>query len=140
MSVGISLIIIFILCILSIYDIFYKEIPVIGIIVGGSIGIAYNFYLHTDYVYIMWAITPGMVFLAASLASKKIGAGDGMCIIVSELSIPVYLVVDELMIMAVCSLLVAFLYKIKKQSDVSIPFVPVITLSHILTMLMGELE
>lgn len=140
MSVGISLIIIFILCILSIYDIFYKEIPVIGIIVGGSIGIAYNFYQHTDYVYIMWAITPGIVFLAASLASKKIGAGDGMCIIVSELSIPVYLVVDELMIMAVCSLLVAFLYKIKKQSDVSIPFVPVITLSHILTMLMGELE
>lgn len=140
MSVGISLIIIFILCILSIYDIFYKEIPVIGIIVGGSIGIAYNFYQHTDYVYIMWAITPGIVFLAASLASKKIGAGDGMCIIVSELSIPVYLVVDELMIMAVCSLLIAFLYKIKKQSDVSIPFVPVITLSHILTILMGELE
>lgn len=135
---GLRIVIFVILGVLSGYDIKYKEVPVWLVCVGMITGIIHRLVQCYNGAYLMemvWAITPGVFLILTGVVSKQVGIGDGLILTMSELCIRPHIVLNQLLFLAVGSVIVALLYIIRKQSDSRIPYVPVIFCSHIFVLI-----
>ncbi|MBQ6806943.1 MAG: prepilin peptidase [Lachnospiraceae bacterium] len=126
--IGIAFIIV---CICAIYDVKKKEIPFVGIILGGFMGVAINLWQiaggYLSFVEIGLAVLPGCFFLLVGFVTgQKVGYGDGLLLVVIGLFTGfnrcALILCISLVLLSVSALVLLCIRKVGKNSK--IPFVP----------------
>lgn len=128
-----------ILVVLSVYDIKYKEIPLWLVSAGLCLGLLSRISQITDGMMISGyfvAAFPGTMLILLGLFSKSVGIGDGLCLLMSEFCILPQMMSMQLIILAVISFAVALSYIVRKQISSHIPYVPIITVSHMVVFIL----
>lgn len=132
--------IIILLCILSFYDIKYKAVPYILLIVGSLIAMFYAGYcvvIHDNSVwdYIL-AGFPGALFLLTAYITKKVGYGDGWLLMILGMTLDygqclaAFLI--SLLLISIFSIILIVLRKGTGQSK--IPYIPFLTIGVIFSI------
>ena len=133
-----QMIIYILLVIMAVCDHRKMEIPVILIFAGITVsvtGVISDLVTNRfELISITYALVPGIILLIIHVISpQKIGIADGITMIIALLGLSVWRVYLSLLCIALISFLVALVLAIKwKGLARVIPFVPIITVGHIL--------
>ena len=132
--------IILIIIVLAAYDVKYREIPTILVVAGILMGIILNMFmgLYNDVNFEFINILPAILFIVRHFVRpSEIGLGDGIVLLMSELSMSlmsglVTLLWASIGVVVVSGVLVAF-----HRREAKIPFVLFIALGHLISFIKG---
>jgi len=118
--------------ILSVYDIIFNEVPLVIVIAALCIALV-NITIEGEVNYQIIAIIPGIILLTIGVVfPKKVGTGDGLVLILSEMMIPNQYVLFQLELLAIFSIVSAIILLIIKKKI--LPLIPIITISHTIVL------
>ena len=124
------------LLLLTGYDIRYKTIPVIPVIVMGGMLLTYRVWNGTGWMELLGGCLPGGIFLLISLLTReKIGSGDGLVLLALGCGFAIEEVVGIVgMALFFAAIVAIVLLVVKKASrKTEIPFVPFLFLGFLVT-------
>lgn len=124
------------LLLLTGYDIRYKTIPVIPVIVMGGMLLTYRVWNGTGWMELLGGCLPGVIFLLISLLTReKIGSGDGLVLLALGCGFAIEEVVGIVgMALFFAAIVAIVLLVVKKASrKTEIPFVPFLFLGFLVT-------
>ncbi len=129
--------------ILSYFDIRYREIPIVLVVIGGGIamsGSIYDIVQGKPPLEVMLCAIPGIIFLIIHLIfPHQIGVGDGLVLMISELNMTCNDCLIALFFTAILSGIVASILLIMKRNNTKIPFIPFIMMGQIMVII-GEIS
>lgn len=135
--------VLFFLLIMSYFDIRSREIPLMPLIAFGTIMLIsciYEIIQGREILELICCLSPGIVLIVFHItAPKHTGLGDGLILLLTELSMPLYYCMEALFITAIATLLFGLGLLILNRKSQIIPFVPFIFIGYLGTFLRGLL-
>ncbi len=125
------------LCILSIWDIRRKSLSVIGLAVVFITVVAQRLFLPASFWdYLASALVGGGFLLISKLSKEALGYGDSLLILILGIQLDFWKLIEALtcsmFLLGVASLI--FLVLKGNHREISIPFVPILTVGYFLAV------
>lgn len=125
------------LCVLSIWDIRKKRLPVIGLIMVFVTVAAQRFYKPLSFrEYVASALVGGGFLLISKLSKEALGYGDSLLILILGVQLGFWKLIETL----TCSMfflgVVSLIFLVLKgnHKEISIPFIPILTVGYLLAV------
>lgn len=127
-----------VLLIQSIWDIRYKEIPIVVTVISGVLGVVMAILIQRDWIDILLALVPGLISLGIGRVTREaIGYGDGFLLCAMGL----YVSCEDILTIGMMAIilgglfaLICLLIRIKQGKD-QLPFVPFLLMAWVLHVL-----
>ena len=123
------------LLIQSIWDIRYKEIPIVVTIISGVIGILLGFWMQRAWLDVLCALFPGIVCLGISrITGEAIGYGDGYMLC----AMGMYVTCEAVLAIGVMAIMMGGIFALvclvlrRKHGKDQLPFVPFLLVAWVL--------
>lgn len=131
------------LFVLGVRDIAKRSVPVWWLVIGGTVMVGMGIYKcaigATELINLLTGILPGAIFCLLARITGKVGYGDG--VLLMELGICfgyhriMLLLCVSLMLMAILSILLLAMHKVKK--DTKVPFFPMLAMVFLFVEVLG---
>ena len=123
---------------LAIFDLKYKEIPLLPVAIGGCIGAVFCFMEEQNIMVVIAACLPGIMMLVFSrLAGEVMGYGDGIVLLLMG----VFVTLDKILFITCIAFcfaggvaLILFVF-FQKKGKYRLPFIPFLCASYLLDWL-----
>lgn len=118
---------------LSILDCRHKKVPLLALVIGILFVLLYGLFVdHKSITTILLGSATGMFFILVGALTEKIGAGDGLVIIITGMIIGAY---DNLVLLMLAFIgaifYFLFSYFVIKRMIKSIPFIPFLMMGYL---------
>lgn len=130
-----------VLLIQSIWDIRYKEIPIMVTVIFGILGIIFTLFVKREWLDVLYALLPGLLSLGIGRVTKEaIGYGDGFLLCAMGMYISCEDVLAIVMMAIVIGGVFAFICLVlrRKSGKDQLPFVPFMFVAWVLFVLMEK--